>query len=265
MRRDASAGDDERHGEDDEDDARPDARRHRLAEDGDAEEDGGQRFQCAQNRGRRGADVLDGAGRAEERDGGREDGECEQIAPQVPFVDDEQFLPELDADEEKAEPDHERVERQGQRCDLLQQRLVDTHDVNGIRERGGDDKGDADGVERRPVLALIEQADTDERQPDANEGLYRQLLLEEDCHNEGDQYRVDKQDGRRDAGFHVIITFEQRQRRDRHQQSHDDNRDNLFLLHLETPSSGLNHEADNRDGKQITEKEYRVRIHSFFI
>ena len=155
---------------------------------------------------------------------GREDGQREQIAPQVPFVDDEQLLPELDADEEKAEPDHERVERQGQRRDLLQQRLVDTHDVNGIRERGGDDKGDADGVERRPVFALIEQADADERQPDANEGLYRQLLLEEDCHNEGDQYRIDKQDGRSDAGFHVIITFEQRQRRDRHQQSHDDNR-----------------------------------------
>ena len=96
---------------------------------------------------------------------GREDGQREQIAPQVPFVDDEQLLPELDADEEKAEPDHERVERQGQRRDLLQQRLVDTHDVNGIRERGGDDKGDADGVERRPVFALIEQADADERQP----------------------------------------------------------------------------------------------------
>lgn len=60
--------------------------RQTFSKDGYSEEDGCHGFQCAENSGRGGADILDGAGSAEEGYGGGKDSQCKQIAPQIPLV-----------------------------------------------------------------------------------------------------------------------------------------------------------------------------------
>ena len=84
MQGDAAAGNDKGNGDEDERYAESFTGSHPFSEYGDAENDGGYRLQCSENGSGCGADVLDGAGGAEERDGRRENRQRQYIEPHVP-------------------------------------------------------------------------------------------------------------------------------------------------------------------------------------
>ena len=113
-------------------DAHAVARRQPFAKDGDAKQDGRQRLQCAQDGRRRRADALDGAGGAQEGDGGGEQSEGNEVAPEPPAGRQGDTAIGPQPPDEKQHAEQQDVERHLQRGHLLQAGTVDAHDVDGV-------------------------------------------------------------------------------------------------------------------------------------
>lgn len=104
------AGYDKAHGEDDDEDAASDARCEALPEDRHAEENSRDRLQGAEDRRGSRADVLDGAGGAEERNGRGEECQREEVAPQVPLAGECNGAAEIQPHKEERKAEKQDVE-----------------------------------------------------------------------------------------------------------------------------------------------------------
>ena len=107
---------------------------HPLAEYGDSEDYGCYRLEGTEYGGGSGADVLDCAGGAQERYGGREYRKGENVEPHVPSVRSGEFHAGQQSDDEKGHTEDEYVECDCQcRC-VFQGRLVYAYYVYGVGE-----------------------------------------------------------------------------------------------------------------------------------
>ena len=262
VRGDVAAGDDEGDGEEDEENAEADARREGLVEDEHAEKDGGEGFQGAKDGGGRGTDKLDGPGGAKERDGRGEQRQGEEVAPVIPYVGEDKAFSEIHTDEEERQAEDEHVKRDGQRGDAFQPRTVDGHDIDGVGDGRGQHEQHAHEVQRGTVLPLVEQGDAAKGKGDAGDGEQREAFVEDERHDEGHENGVDKEERGGYARRHVVVALEKGERGDGYEQPHDNERENLPALQSETSPPRFDHEGEDGDGEEVTEKENRVGVHA---
>ena len=260
--REVAAGHHERDGGHDKDDAAQEARRERLPEHEHADDHGRERLQRAEDGGRRGTDILDGQGGATQRYDGGEYGQRDKGAPQVPLVGgyEVQAPPEVQPHEEDKHSERQPVEHELERGDVFERGPVNAHDLNGIRQRRGHDEGHADEAERVAVLSPIEQSYTAQRQYDAECGRPREPFLEADGHDERHHDGIDEQQRGGDAGRHVVVTLEQRERRDGEQEAHERDGQDFLALQLEVAAAQLDHQRQDGQREQVTEEQHRVRV-----
>lgn len=265
MGRDSISGDDEAHGQDNQQNSAADPRSQGLSENRHTEKYGRYGFERAQNsRGRR-TDVLNGAGRAKKRYRRRENGQGDEISPQVPTIRNTDGAAEIQPDEKQRQPEQKDIKSHFERRDGFQRRTVHPDDINGVSERRNHHQDRPCKVERRAVGALIEQRDTAQRQQDTQRRLRGEFLPKAEGHNQRHEDRVDEQQRRGYAGIHVVITQEQGQRGEGDQQPQDNQRQNLPAAQPETAPAGLKHNAQNRNREKIPEKQHRIGIHAGFI
>lgn len=260
--RDVTAGDDECDGHENQDDTANEAQRQRFTEHKHADDHGRNRLQRAENGGRRRTDVLDGKRHAPQRYDGREDGQRDQVAPEIPLVGrrGHDALAEIEPEQEHERTEQQAVEHEFQRRDILQRRSVRTHDIDSVRQRRGHDESHAGQTERVAVLPLVKQGYATQRQRDAKRGHPAELFPETDRHDERDHDGIDEQQGGGDAGRHVVVTLKERERRDGEQEAHDGNRQNFVALQLEIAAAQLDHQRQDGQREQITEKQDRIRV-----
>ena len=257
-----AAGDDERDGHQNQDDAADEAQRQRFAENEYAYDHGRNRFQRAENGGRRRTDVLDGKRHATQRYDGGENGQSHEVAPQIPLVGrrGHDALAEIEPEQEHERSEQQAVKHEFERCDVLQGRTVDTHDVNGVRERRGHDQPHTGQTERGAVLPFVEKTDAAQRQHDAEYGEPGHFLFVADNHDERDHDGIDEQQGGGDAGRHVVVTLKERERRDGEHDAHERDGQELATLELEVAAAQLDHQRQNGQREQVTEKQDRIRV-----
>ena len=259
---DVASGDDEGDGQEDEENAEANAGREGLVEYEHAEENGRERLQCAEDGGGSGADELDGPGGAKERNRRREKGQGEKVAPMVPCVGEYEGLSEVDADKEQRHPEHEDVERDGERGYAFQPRTVDGHDVDGVGNGGCQDEKHADETQRGAVLPFVQQPYPAKGEGDAGDGERRDAFVEHERHDEGHEYGVNEKQGGGDTRCHVIVTLKKREGGDGDKQSHGNHGKNLLALQLETPPPRLDHDGEDGDGEKVAEEEDGVGVHA---
>ena len=115
------------------------------------------------------------------------------------------------------------------------------------------------------MVPSVEQRDASQCKDDAQSGLHRQFLLEYEGHNQSHQHRIDEQERGGYSGIHIVVTEEERERRQGHEKAHDYQRYYLFPLEPEIASPGLNHDTQQRNGEQIPEEEHRIGVHSLLV
>lgn len=238
------------------------ARTEHLAEDADADNEGRNGLEGAENGGLRRADDLDGGGGAEERDDRGEQAQGEEIAPEIPLGGQDDVRTPVQADEEEQRARHKDVEGDGERGDSAEAGVVDPHNIYGVGQGGGYGEGHADKAERGAVALMIQQQDAQERDGEARDGQGLQTLVEEQGHHHGDEDGVDEEDGRGDAGIHVVVALEQRHRRQGHEDAEDDDGEELSPPHTEAAAAGGNHGGDQHDAERVAEEQHRVGIHA---
>ena len=167
---DIAAGDDERDGEDNQGDAADDADRERFAEDQDAETNGCDGLEGSEDGGRGGPDEPDGARGAEEWNGGGEDGERQEVAPQVPSSGQEERTAEIDAEEKEHQSEKQDVESDGERGNVLEPGLPDGDDVDGIGKRRDEDERSTGETEGGTVAGPVKQPDATHGEQNAQGG-----------------------------------------------------------------------------------------------
>ena len=241
-------------------------RRELLAEDGHAEKDRRHGLQRPENRRGRRADVLDGARGAEERDGCREDGQRQQVAPQIPLARERDGRTEVEPHQEERQTEKQHIEGHLEGRELAERGSVDPDDVDGIGERRGHDEQRARKAQRRAVARAVEQADARECQQDAEGGLQRELLVEAHGHDERHHDGIDEEQRRCDAGVHVVVAQEERERGERQQQTQQHERHYLAAAEAEVaPPAEAEHGPQQRNGEQIAEKEHRIGVHALLV
>ena len=105
-----------------------------LSEYSDSEYYGSYGLESSEDGGGSGAYVLYSAGGAEKRDGCGEDGQSQQIGPQVPFRRDGQFDTGEQADDEQGNTEHQYVEGDSKGSCILESALVYTYNIYGVRK-----------------------------------------------------------------------------------------------------------------------------------
>lgn len=100
----------------------------------------------------------------------------------------------------------------------------------------------------------------DPKNRNAHHSLRREPLLVHHPHYQCHYHGINKQQCRSDAHIHVVVTFEQSERRHGHQQPQHYERRKLRTPHGKVTPAYLYHQSDNRNGKKIPEKQYRIRI-----
>ena len=143
--------------------------------------------------------------------------------------------------------------------------MVDPHNVESVGQRRAEHEQRADEAESGSLAVLIKQADAGHGQPQAEQGLPGQLFLVDKHHDERNQNGIDKQKRGSDAHSHVVVALKQRPRRQRHQQPQHEQRRDLPALQTEIPPASLQHDPQQGNGEQITEKQYRIRTHTRII
>lgn len=169
-------------------------------------------------------------------------------------------MAEIEPEQEHERSEQQAVEHEFERGDVLQGRTVDTHDVNGVRERRGHDQPHAGQTERGAVLPFVEKTDAAQRQHDAEYGEPRYFLFVADNHDERDHDGIDEQQGGGDAGRHVVVTLKERERRDSEHDAHERDGQELAALELEVAAAQLDHQRQDGQREQVTEKQDRIRV-----
>ena len=253
--------DDQAHSNDNQQDTATYPQREGLPEDHHPEEDRRDRFQGTEDCRRCRTDVLDGAGCTQKRDRRRENGQCKQVPPQVPFIGHMDCHAEIQPDNVKQQPEKQDVECHLERRNGFQHRTVHADDINCIGQSRNHHQNRPRDIECRTVTAFEQQPDTGQCQQDAQCSLRGELLPEAEGHDQRYENRIYEQQRRGDAGIHVIVAQEQGQGRKGDQQSQEYQRHDLTAVQLEIPAAGLEHDAQQRDGEKIAEKQYRLGIH----
>ena len=189
-------------------------------------------------------------------------GQGEKVAPMVPCVGEYEGLSEVDADEEQRHPEHEDVERDGERGYAFQPRTVDGHDVDGVGNGGCQDEKYADETQRGAVLPFVQQPYPAKGEGDAGDGERRDAFVEHERHDEGHEYGVNEKQGGGDTRCHVVVTLKKREGGDGDKQSHGNHGKNLLALQLETPPPRLDHDGEDGDGEKVAEEEDGVGVHA---
>ena len=162
--------------------------------------------------------------------------------------------------EEHEHAERQSVEHEFKRRDILQYRAVNAHDINRIRERRSHDQGHAGQAERIAVLPLVQKCYPTQRQRNAERGRPCKPFFETDGHDERNHDGIDEQQGGGDAGRHVVVTLEERERRDGEQEAHERDGQDFVALELEIAAAQLDHQRQDGQREQITEKQDRIRV-----
>ena len=86
--------------------------------------------------------------------------------------------------------------------------------------------------------------------------------MENPRHDDGNQHRIDKQDGGRNARIHVVIALEEKERGKREQQPHYRQRKYIRLLQRKGLFLHFHQDAQHHNGEKVTVKEDGVHTHS---
>ena len=221
---------------------------HPLSEYCYSEKYGCYRFKCSKNGGGSGPYVLDGAGRAQKRDGCRKDCERNQVGPHIPAGRYGQFSPGQQADYEQGHAEYQYVESDGKSSGILQSCLVDTYYIYGVRESGCQGQNRAGKAEGGSVWAFVQHGYSAQCHQHADAGLKGDFFLEREGHNHCYHDRVDEKYGRRYAGFHEIVALKEGERGYGHQESHDYESESLLAVDPEGASAGMNHDGQDGNG-----------------
>ena len=130
------SGNDKGNGGDDNGDAEEQSDGQRLMEYDGAEEDGGNRFECAEDSGWGCADIVDGFCGADKRYNGGEDGEGEGVGACGEGVKHLEIAAEPEADKEYGQPEQYDVQSKFFGGKLLKARLVYADDIYRVGESG---------------------------------------------------------------------------------------------------------------------------------
>ncbi len=259
------AGNDQRHGQDDDADPQYFAWCEPFVEEEQAEEEGRKRLQRSENGRGGGTDVLNGRRGAEEGDGGREESQCHEVEPKVPMFRCLDGHAEIEPEEKEQQPEQEDVEGELKGGNGLEGGAVDPDDVDGIGECRPDGKERTGQAQRCAIGSFVEQTDADECHQNAERGLPGDALAEEEGHENSHDDWIDEENRAGDAGSHVVETFEQTERREGHEQAQKGQRQELAALDAQSVSASYEHCANNQNGKQIAKKEDRIGSHAVVV
>ena len=185
--------DDQAHGDDNQQDAAAYPQREGLPEDHHPKEDGRDGLQGAEDCRRRRTDVLDGAGSTQKRDRRRENSQCEQVPPQVPFIGHMDCYAEVQPDNVKQQPEKQDVERHLERRNGFQHRAVHADNINCVGQSRNHHQNRSRDIERRTIAAFEQQPDTGQCQQDAQRCLRREFFPEAESHDQRHENRIYEQ------------------------------------------------------------------------
>ena len=195
-------------------DARDPCRGEGLAEVKHADQYGRERLHCAENRGERRPDGLDGLHECDVGDGRGRDRQSENVAPGAGVVDPMQSRCQAARRCEQRGADGHDQQREGRRFDLCGAALAHADDIARVGDHRKEGRGDAERrvAAVRTDVARREQCGAGERNGDGREQPPRTAFAEKERHGQRDGQRIEEMNGRSDACGDVGIGEDEAQR-----------------------------------------------------
>ena len=179
-----------------------------------ADQHGRERLHCAENRGERRPDGLDGLHECDVGDGRGRDRQSEDVAPGAGVVDPMQSRCQTARRCEQRGADGHDQQREGRRFDLCGAALAHADDIARVGDHRKEGRGDAERrvAAVRTDVARREQCGAGERNGDGREQPPRTAFAEKERHGQRDGQRIEEMNGRSDACGNVGIGEDEAQR-----------------------------------------------------
>ena len=136
---------------------------------------------------------------------------------------------------------------------------VHRDDIERIEQRRNHDEGETRRTQFFIAVALIEQADTANRQKDGNGRGPSNLLVEKNGHQYRRHNRVNEEQGTRNASRHIMETEIERARREREHHSQHRQSNGVPPLDFKAFPLPKHHNGKHRNRQKITVNQHRTR------